>query len=66
MAIGKDVTNPGLVNVANQGDGLTLIDQEITTSKPSSNSGPTVNAADEASGKGLASNNTAANSPSSR
>ena len=37
-----DVTNPGLVNVADQADGETRIDQEITVSRPSSNSGPTV------------------------
>lgn len=33
-----DVTNPGLVNVANQGDGLTVVDQPVTVS-PSSNPG---------------------------
>jgi len=31
-------TNPGLVNVADQGDGLTTVDQPVTVS-PSSNSG---------------------------
>jgi hypothetical protein len=65
MAMGIDVTNPGLVNVANQGDGLTLIDQEIQVSR-SYNPGPTVEIVTEVFGKGLASNNTAANSPSSR
>jgi hypothetical protein len=65
MAMGKDVTNPGLVDVADQGDGITRINQAISTG-PSSNAGPTVNVADETPGKGLPSNNTAANSPSSR
>jgi hypothetical protein len=60
------VNNPGLVNVADEADGLTKINQAITTAKPSSNAGPLVSAANEAFGRGLASNNTAANSPSSR
>jgi hypothetical protein len=47
-----DITNPGLVNVANQADGLILINQTITTSIPSYNSGPTVYVADESLGKG--------------
>ncbi len=65
MAMGIDVTNPGLVNVANEADGLILINQTIQVSR-SYNPGPTESVADEAFGKGLASNNTAANSSSSR
>lgn len=38
----NNVVNPGLVNVADQGDGLTAIDQEIKVTSPSTNSGPTV------------------------
>ena len=34
----EDVTNPGLVNVADQGDGLTPVDQPVTVS-PSYNAG---------------------------
>lgn len=37
----KNVVNPGLVNVADQGDGPTVVDQEVTVSHPSTNSGPT-------------------------
>lgn len=33
-----NVTNPGLVNVADQGDGLLVVDQPVTIS-PSSNPG---------------------------
>ena len=63
---GKDVTNPGLVNVADEADGETLINQAIETG-PSSNPGPTVSVITESPmGHGLPSNNTAANSPSSR
>ena len=36
-----NVVNPGLVNVADQSDGEILVNQAITISKPSSNSGPT-------------------------
>jgi hypothetical protein len=36
----SDVTNPGLVNVVTQGDGLTLVNQTITVG-PSTNPGPT-------------------------
>jgi hypothetical protein len=62
----KDVTNPGLVNVADEADGETLINQAITTG-PSCNAGPTVSVVTEQlPGRGLTSNNTAANSPSSR
>ena len=49
----SDNTNPGLVNVANQADGLILINQTIQVSR-SYNPGPTVQAADETFGKGLA------------
>jgi hypothetical protein len=63
----KDVTNPGLVNVANEADGEILINQTVEVTTPSYNSGPTVDVTTEkVIGKGLASNNTAANSPSSR
>ena len=55
MALPTDNTNPGLVNVANQADGLILINQTIQISR-SYNPGPTVQAADETFGKGLASN----------
>ena len=37
-----NVVNPGSVNVADQSDGEILINQTITVSKPSYNSGPTV------------------------
>jgi len=45
-----DVTNPGLVNVADQGDGLLTVDQPVTTS-PSSNAGQLVDAADQGDGQ---------------
>lgn len=38
-----DVTNPGLVNVADQGDGLTIVDQPVTTG-PAQTAGTTVQA----------------------
>ncbi len=47
-----DITNPGLVNVADQADGPILIDQEIQVSR-SYNPGPTIVVADEAFGRGL-------------
>jgi hypothetical protein len=53
-----DVTNPGLVNVANQGDGLTSVDQPVTVS-PSSSAG-SANVA-VANGYGAVSNRTATN-----
>ena len=37
----ENATNPGLINVADQGDGLTVIDQAVTVG-PSSNPGPLV------------------------
>jgi hypothetical protein len=36
-----NVVNPGLVNVADQADGLTVVEQTITVTRPSTNSGPT-------------------------
>jgi hypothetical protein len=42
------VTNPGLVNVADQADGLTVVEQPITVTRPSSNSGPTVSVVTQA------------------
>ena len=45
-----DINNPGLVNVADQADGLTVVDQTITVSTPSYNAGPTVAVADQADG----------------
>ena len=63
----NDSTNPGLVNVADEADGETKINQAIEVTTPSYNSGPTVDVTTERlPGRGLASNNTAANSPSSR
>jgi hypothetical protein len=63
----RDVTNPGLVNVADEADGETEIDQAITVSRPSYNAGPTVDVTTEGlPGRGLPSNDTAANSSSSR
>jgi hypothetical protein len=48
-----NIVNPGLVNVADQGDGLTKIDQEITVG-PSTNPGPLAQGGDLAPGKGVA------------
>ena len=63
----NDSTNPGLVNVADEADGEILINQTITVNRPSYNAGPTVSVVTEKlPGRGLASNDTAANSPSSR
>ena len=62
-----DTTNPGLVNVADQSDGEIRINQTIAVTRPSYNAGPTVDVTTERlPGRGLASNSTAANSPSSR
>ncbi len=47
----QDTTNPGLVNVANQGDGPLSVDQPVTTG-PGTNPGPLVPAADEGFGIG--------------
>lgn len=64
---GKDTTNPGLVNVADEADGEIRINQTIAVTSPSYNAGPTVDVATgRLPGRGLASNDTAANSPSSR
>jgi len=46
----SDTTNPGLVNVADQSDGETKINQAITVSKPSYNAGPTEQGIDFADG----------------
>jgi hypothetical protein len=62
-----DTTNPGLVNVADEADGEIKINQAIEVTTPSYNAGPTVDVTTERlPGRGLPSNNTAANSPSSR
>ena len=45
----QDVTNPGLVNVADQGDGLLTVDQPVTVG-PSTNSGVTVQGVSSATG----------------
>ena len=42
-----DVTNPGLVNVADESDGPLSIDQSKTVTVPCTNAGPIVQAADE-------------------
>jgi hypothetical protein len=47
----QDTTNPGLVNVADQGDGLTVVDQPVSTG-PSTNPGPIVQAGAEGFGLG--------------
>lgn len=47
-----NVVNPGLVNVANQSDGPLSVDQPVTVS-PSASSGPLVQAANLAPGRGL-------------
>lgn len=47
----QDVTNPGVVNAADQGDGPTVVDQPVTTG-PSSNEGPLVQAGSAVSGSG--------------
>jgi hypothetical protein len=47
------VTNPGLVNAADEADGLTKINQAITVG-PSTNPGRFVHAAKHAPGKGVA------------
>lgn len=46
-----DTTNPGLVNVANQGDGLNTVDQPVLVG-PSTNPGPTVQGANMEPGNG--------------
>lgn len=47
----SDVTNPGSVNVANQGDGLITVDQPVTVG-PSTNAGPVVQGGSAAPGIG--------------
>jgi hypothetical protein len=49
----KNVVNPGLVNVADEADGVLSVDQAVTSS-PSYNPGPTVSVVTEAPlGRGL-------------
>ena len=55
----SDVTNPGTVNVANQGDGLLSVDQPVTVSP--SNSAGSANPA--AAGGGLGGNTTTNTNP---
>ena len=50
----NDATNPGLVDVADQGDGLVSVDQPVVKG-PSSNPGPLVPASNQAPGTGTAS-----------
>ena len=58
----NDSTNPGLVNVADEADGETKINQAIEVTTPSYNAGPTVDVTTEKlPGRGLASNNTDSN-----
>ena len=45
----QTATNPGAINVADQGDGLTVVDQPVTTG-PSTNPGPLVQAGSEGFG----------------
>lgn len=47
-----DTTNPGLVNVVNQGDGLNTVDQPVTVTRPCTNSGPIVQGANMKPGNG--------------
>ena len=47
----SDTTNPGLVNVANQGDGTNSVDQSVVIT-PSTNPGPIVHGANMAPGNG--------------
>jgi hypothetical protein len=49
----QEVTNPGLVNAANQGDGPLLVDQAVTVS-PSSNPATSTPAVSGAGGAGVA------------
>lgn len=48
------VTNPGLVCVADRADGLISVDQPVTVTEPGINSGPIVQGASMAPGKGTA------------
>lgn len=45
----QDSTNPGVVNVADQGDGLTVVNQPVTVGR-STNPGPLVSAGDQGDG----------------
>lgn len=49
MSNPQDNTNPGIVNVADQGDGLTRVDQPVTVG-PGTNPGPLVNTGDQGDG----------------
>jgi hypothetical protein len=46
----SNVVNPGIVNVADQGDGPVVVDQAISVARPSSNSGPAARGLDYADG----------------
>jgi hypothetical protein len=59
----QDVTNPGLVNVSDQGDGLVSVDQPVTTG-PSTNPGPVVQSSGRAPGAGVPSSQTVGTGPS--
>lgn len=59
----QDVTNPGLVNVSDQGDGLVSVDQPVTTG-PSTNPGPVVQSSGRAPGAGVPSSQTVTVEPS--
>jgi hypothetical protein len=49
----SNIVNPGLVNVADQADGMVKKDQPVTVS-PSSNAGPITQGGDLAPGRGVA------------
>jgi hypothetical protein len=49
-----NIVNPGLVNVADQADGLISVDQTKIVTRPSTNSGPITQGATLAPGKGTA------------
>lgn len=49
----KNVVNPGLVNVADQADGPTLLDQAVAATRPCTDAGPLVQAAAVAPGHGV-------------
>lgn len=47
----NNVVNPGSVNVADQADGPVVVDQTVTATSPSTNSGPTSRGLDYADGE---------------
>lgn len=49
MSNPQDSTNPGVVNVADQGDGLTVVNQPVSVG-PGTNPGPLTNAGNEGDG----------------